>query len=127
MALILFVIMPIGWAVSGWLLGRAVSATVPTDAARRFGKATGRCCAWFLPALHVLLLVLGGSGDAGHGVRLFGSEELFGLLCLPFYTVPAFLLYLGAACVIRDLIRGLSSLRAGPVAPSSIPLENKRC
>ena len=83
---------------------------------------------WALPALYLLLLVLGASGNAGHGVRLFGSQELFALLGLPLYTIPALLLYLGAAVVLRDVLRGLCGLRAGgSAAASSIPPGEERC
>ena len=57
---------------------------------------------------------MGGSGDAGRGARLFGSEGLFAVLCLPFFAVPALGLYLGAACVVRDVARGPSRAARRP-------------
>ncbi len=104
--------MPVGWFSAGWLLGAAVSLTVPTDRGRWYGSLIGRWGRWLWPALYFLLFFLGASGDAGNGVRLFGSEELFGLLCLPFYLVPALALYVGVLYVIRDLFRGLSSRKS---------------
>ena len=109
MAIILFVFVPIGWVLTAWLLGAAVSFSVPTAAGKRYGSLLGRWCRWLFPALYFLLYFLGVSGDAGNGVRLFGSEDLFGLLCLPFYAVPVLGLYVAALFVIRDLIRGLRS------------------
>ena len=113
MALFLYVFLPLGWALTGRLLGSAVSLSVPTTAGKRLGGVLGRWCAVLLPALDGLLFVLGASGNAGHGVRLFGSEELFGLLALPVYLVPALALYAGAAYVVGDLLRGLRSGSAG--------------
>jgi hypothetical protein len=109
MSLILFAFLPLAWALTGFLLGRAVSACVPGERGQRSGRALGRWSAWALPAVYLLLFFLGGGGDAGHGIRLFGSEELFAILCVPVYAVPALGLFLGAACVIRDVARGLRS------------------
>jgi hypothetical protein len=107
MALFLYVVIPAGWALTGWLLGRAVSRSVATEAGRRVARRLGRWCSWLLPGVYCALLLLGVSGNAGGGFRLFGSEELFALLCLPFYTVPTLVLYLILAQVIHDLLRGL--------------------
>ena len=109
MALFLYVLLPLGWALTGRLAGLAVSLSAPGERGKRLGRALGWWCAALLPALHLLLLVVGAGGNAGHGVRLFGSEELLALLCLPMYLVPALGLYAGAACVVRDLLRGLRS------------------
>ena len=99
------------WAVTGKLLGLALSLSVPTEAGRRAGGAIGRWGAWLLPALHLLLLLSGGSGNAGHGFRVLGSEGLFSLLCLPWYAAPGLGCYALAAYVVRDLARGLRSGR----------------
>src|SRR5262245_39890435 len=112
MVIWLYVIMPAGWAVAGKLLGVAVALTAPSAGGVRAGRVLGRWCLWLLPALSRLLFALGGSGDAGHGVRLFGSEDLFALLCLPVYAVPALGVYALGAYVVRDLLRGLLSGRS---------------
>jgi hypothetical protein len=119
MALFLYVLLPLAWALTGRLLGSAVSLSAPGPAGQRLGGSLGRCCAVLLPALYGLLLVLGVRGDAGHGVRLFGSEELFGLLALPVYLVPALALYAGGAYVVRDLLGGLRSRGAEKPPPST--------
>jgi len=83
----------------------------------------GRWCMILFPALYCLLLYLGGSGNAGTGVRVFGSEDLFGLMCLPFFAVPVLGLYIVVAYVIRDLIRGLRWLlnKGNSIDGNSIP------
>lgn len=109
MGLILFILIPLGWAVTGRLLGAAVAHTVATEGAQRLGYLLGRWCMWIFPAIFYLLFFLGVSGDAGNGVRVFGSEALLGILCLSIYIAPALALYLTAACVVRDIVRGLRS------------------
>ena len=109
MGLILFILIPLGWAVTGRLLGAAVARTVTTAAGQRLGYTLGRWCMWIFPAIFYLLFFLGVSGDAGHGVRIFGSEELLGVMCLSIYTAPALALYLVAVYVVRDIVRGLRS------------------
>src|SRR5262245_56069525 len=111
MALLLCVLMPAGWAVVGRLLGWAVSLSAPTEGGERAGAALGRWCPWLFAGLYCLVFFLGGSGDAGHGVRLFGSEGLAALLFLPVYGVPALGVYVIAAYVARDLVRGFRSRR----------------
>jgi hypothetical protein len=108
MALLFFILLPLGWALTGWLAGVAVSLSAPTEAGSRFGARLGRCCTFLLPSVHVLLFLVGVSGNAGHGVRLFGSEELVALACLPIYLVPALGVYDVVVYVIRDLTRQYS-------------------
>jgi hypothetical protein len=112
MALIIFVFLPAAWALTGYLLGRAVAVSVPSERSTRLGDALSRWGGWFLPLLYLLVFHVGGSGDAAHGARLFGSEEWFAPLCFPWYAVPTLAVYLGAACVLRDLVRGLRARRS---------------
>jgi hypothetical protein len=107
MALTIFIFLPLGWFLTGRLLGWAISLTVPAERGERFGFRFGWWFALVSPVLYWALLGLGASGNAGHGVRLFGSEEAFGLLCLPLYLVPGLCLVGGMLYVIRDLARGL--------------------
>jgi hypothetical protein len=106
MSLFLILFIPAGWALTGRLLGGAVSLSVPTESGQRLGRALGWWAAWLFPGVYFVLLVVGGSGNAGQGMRLFGSDELFGLLCLSLYTVPVLVGYVILAYVIRDLLRG---------------------
>jgi hypothetical protein len=103
MALFLFVLLPLGWALTGRLAGLAFSLSAPSEAGRRLGVRLGRWCMVLLPVVHSLVLFLGVSGDAGHGVRVFGSELLAELLCLPVYLVPVLGGYALVAFVVRDL------------------------
>jgi hypothetical protein len=121
MALLIFVVVPLAWAVTGWLLKPVVTLTVPTETGRRLGVVFGRWCPCVFPALYLVLLFLGGSGDAGHGPFLFGSQELFGVLCASFYAVPVLGIYVLLAVVVWDVVRGLRSLwsRRASIAPSS--------
>jgi hypothetical protein len=112
MTLVLFLFVPAGWALTGYLLGRVVAVSVPTERGTRLGGALSRWGGWLLPVLYLLVFLVGGSGDAAHGARLFGSEEWFAPLCLPWFAVPALAAYLGAACVLRDVIRGLRARRS---------------
>lgn len=112
MGLLLFVLLPLGWAITGRLLGTVVSLTVATEGGRRVGGVLGRHCAWLLPLLYFAVFLAGASGNAGDGVRLFGSEQLFGLLCLPMYSVPVLAAYAIGVHVIRDLFQGFSSRSA---------------
>jgi hypothetical protein len=112
MSIFVFIFIPLGWFATGRLLGNAVKQSVSTADGKHIGQAIARWGQWLLPAVYLLLFMLGGSGDAGHGVFLFGSAELYGTLCLPIYAVPALLLYLGALIVTRDLLRGLRWLRS---------------
>ncbi len=111
MACILLFLLPLAWALTGWLVGKTLSLSIPTEGGQRLGATLGRWSALLLPTLYLLLLLLAVSGNAGHGLRLFGSEALFGLLTLPVYLVPGLGLYAGAACVVRDVVRGVRSWR----------------
>src|SRR5271157_2202013 len=93
MTIILFIFMPLGWAATRRLLGKAVALSVPAQRGNHPGGVLGRCCMWLFPIVYLLLVFAGVSGDAGHGVRIFGSEELFDLLCLPFYALPCLCIY----------------------------------
>jgi hypothetical protein len=115
MALFLYVLLPAAWAITGRLLGGAVALTVATEGGRRAGRAVGRHTVWLFPGLCLALLLAGASGNAGRGVRLFGSEELMGVLCLPVYAIPVLGGYALLAYVIRDLTgRGQRSQPSDP-------------
>src|SRR5215831_9040385 len=107
MALLIFIVLPLGWFLTGRLLGWGISLSVPRERGERLGTTVGWWFALVSPIVYGVLLGLGGSGNAGHGVRLFGSEEAFGLLCLPMYLVPGLCLVGGTVYVIRDLPQGL--------------------
>jgi hypothetical protein len=106
MALFLYVFLPLGWALTGLLLGAAVSLTLGTEDGKHWGKKVGRWAMGVLPVLYLVLFSVGGGGSAGNGITLFGSTQLFEYLCLPWYIVPSFALYVGIVYVIRDLRQG---------------------
>jgi hypothetical protein len=111
MALFLFILLPLGWALTGRLAGLAFSLSAPSEAGQRLGARLGRWCMVLLPVVHLLLLFLGLSGNAGHGVHVFGSELLAEVLCLPVYLVPVFAGYVLVAFVVRDLAGKMRSFR----------------
>jgi hypothetical protein len=108
MSVLLVVIIPLAWALTGKLLGLAVAASYFYSArGTRAGRTISRWCVPVFPIIYLVLIFLGGSGTAGTGVRLFGSEELFGLTAgIPIYTLIPLALYAGALYVARDLTLG---------------------
>lgn len=108
MTLFIFILIPLAWAFTGWLLGCAVSASCFfSERGRRWGKLTTRTCLPLLPVLYLALVIIGGRGDAAHGVTIFGSELVAGIvLGIPFYAIPALAIYAGAIYVVRDLTLG---------------------
>jgi hypothetical protein len=111
MALFLFILLPLGWALTGRLAGLSFSLSSPSEAGQRLGSQLGRWCMVLLPVVHLVLLFLGLSGNAGHGVRVFGSKELAEALCLPIYLVPVLAGYVLVAFVVRDLVGKMYSSR----------------
>jgi hypothetical protein len=112
MSLFVFGVLPLAWFFTGRLLKPAVVLTFPSQRGKRLGAALGRWCPWVFPTAYLLLFLLGSSGDAGHGVFLFGSQELFGVLGASFYAVPVLVIYVIGAMVFRDLVRGVRWLRS---------------
>jgi hypothetical protein len=108
MSVILYIGLPLCWALVGKLLGLAVAASCFfSDRGRRAGQSVGRWCVPIFPLVFIALLTAGGSGNAGHGFQIFGSTELFDLLCgIPIYAIPALGLYTGGLYVVRDLTFG---------------------
>src|SRR5262249_50444509 len=108
MSIFLLVVLPIGWALLGKVLGLALSAALFFNAAgNRLGRRVSRWCVPVLPGVFLVMIVWGTSGDAGHGFTLFGSATLFGLACaIPFYGVISLTIFAGTLYVIRDLTLG---------------------
>jgi hypothetical protein len=108
MSLILWIFLPICCAVTGKLLGGAISASYFfREPGRRLGRIIGSWCAPVFPMIYLIAMYVGASGNAGRGFRLFGSELLFDLACaVPFYAIPILGAYVGAIYVIRDLTMG---------------------
>jgi hypothetical protein len=116
-ACFLFIVIPIGWAINGRLLGPVVSFLIPTRGGRRAGALVGRHGTWLLPVVYLALLITGGSGNAGWGFLLFGSEELFELICMPWHAVP----FLGGIALVgfvyQSLTRKAESAHGDRIAP----------
>ncbi|MBM4068417.1 MAG: hypothetical protein FJ271_05665 [Planctomycetes bacterium] len=110
MAVVVFVVVPLGWFVTGWLIGRSVAASLFfCERGLRLGKSSGRWCMLTLPVAYLVLLFSGGSGNAGHGLALFGSPTFFELASVvPFYAVPILAVYSALLYVVRDLTLGHS-------------------
>jgi hypothetical protein len=108
MSIVLYVLVPIGWALLGKVLGWAISATCFFSArGNRIGQSVSRWCVPIFPVVIFVTLLAGAGGDAGHGITLFDSAALLSLVCLiPFYGVPALALAAGVVYVIRDLTLG---------------------
>jgi hypothetical protein len=106
MSLIVFVLVPLGWWVTGHLLGRVVALASPGESGKRLGDGLTRWGRWVLPNLYLFLVIVGVRG-AGSGLRLFGSEWAFAVLCLPCYLVPILALCWLAIHVVRDVARWL--------------------
>lgn len=108
MALILFLVIPAGYAVLGQLLDWSVAALCFYSASgRRAGKWVSRCSLPVLPGLYLLAMVLGLQGDVGNGFELFGSrfaaEVAFGV---PFWGIPILMVFVGGMYVLRDVTLG---------------------
>ena len=108
MTILIFLVIPLGFALVGKLLGLATAASFfYSEPGKRLGRTLSRWCVPILPAVDLALLLCGGDGDAGRGMTLFGSAELFGLLCdIPLYGIPILGVYAGVIYVIRDLTLG---------------------
>jgi hypothetical protein len=108
MSVILYVGLPLCWALAGKLLGLALAASCFfSDRGRRAGRTVSRWCVAVFPLVFVALLTTGVSGNAGAGFQIFGSGELFDLLCgIPIYAIGALGLYAGGLYVARDLTIG---------------------
>ena len=108
MSLIIFVALPLLWALTGKLLGLAVTASCFYSASgKRAGQKISRWCVPICPSLFLALMVVGDDGNAGHGMHVFGSAEFFDLLCvIPLYVVPVLGVYVVSLYVIRDLTLG---------------------
>jgi hypothetical protein len=108
MSLFLYVIIPLGYALTGQLVGTAAAASwFYTDAGKRRGKVISRWCAWLFPVVFVILIAAGAAGNAGREFTLFGSAAFFDTACgIPLYAVPILAAYAGLLYVIRDLMWG---------------------
>jgi hypothetical protein len=108
MSVLLFVVIPMAWALTGKLLGMAVTTSCFYSArGKRAGLAVGRWCVAVFPIVYLALLLVGAGGDAGHGFHLFGSEELLGLIPgIPIYALPVLSIYVGGLYMVRDLTLG---------------------
>lgn len=105
MALLLFIIVPLGWTITGALLGPVIAQTFASERGRAVGRLVGFCCAGLFPAIVIGLFVVGLSGNAGHGVLLFGAEPPWEWLSLPVYAIPVLGGYALGVFVLRDIIR----------------------
>lgn len=108
MALFLFILVPIGWALFGKLAGAALTAAYFfSPAGRRRGAAVSRIAVWLLPFVYLVAVATGGHGSAASGFRLFGNEGLLALACgIPLYGVIPLAVFWAAMWVLRDLTFG---------------------
>lgn len=106
MAMFLYIFVPLGWSLTGFLFGSAISLSLPGENGRRVGKTIGGWCVGLFPFLCLVLLFTGVRGNAGHGLTLFGSEEFLNLLCLSWNVVLVLGIYVVVLHVIRDLVWG---------------------
>ncbi len=108
MSILLFIILPIGWALTGKLVGTAVAAAfLYSVRGKDLGRTIGRWCVPLLPTLYLALIIVGADGSAGRGFSLFGSAEIFEMACaFPIYAVPVLAALSGAIYVARDLTIG---------------------
>jgi hypothetical protein len=109
MGIIIFIVIPACWAMTARLMAMAVALSVPGERGNRMEVLLRRWGAWVFPAVYLLLMFLGLSGDAGRGAFLFGSQELFEVAAVAWYLVPVLCVYVALTVVIRDVARGLRS------------------
>lgn len=108
MTILLFIVMPLGWALVGKLTGLALAASLfYSERGRRLGRVVGGLCMVILPSLWIAALLIGAAGNAGHGITLFGSAALIEeVMVMGWYGIPILGAYAGAIYVVRDLTIG---------------------
>ena len=108
MSILIFIGIPICWAILGKVLGLALSAAFfYSDAGKRLGQRVSRWCVPIFPCVMLIALFAGIDGNAGRGVTLFGSDTLFDLACIiPIYAIPILLVPAALIYVVRDLTLG---------------------
>lgn len=108
MPLFLFVLIPITWAITGKLLGVALSAAFFFRVnGKRRGRRLGFWAAIMLPTCYLTIVWLGLGGNAGSGMTLFGSQPLLDLACnIPLFAIVVLGLFAGGIYVVRDLTTG---------------------
>ena len=108
MSILIFLVGPIAWALTGVLLGTAVAASCfYNERGRRLGREVSRWSWPTLPLAYLAVVITGLGGNAGSGRALFGSEVLADLLAAAtFYTLPVLAAFAGAIYVVRDLTLG---------------------
>ncbi len=108
MSFLIFVGIPLCWAILAKAIAWAVSASCfHSETGKRLGQQLARWCVPIFAGVVLLALIIGCAGNAGHGITLFGSDTLLELLfSIPYYAIPALLAFAGSVYVIRDLTLG---------------------